>query len=123
MKTLKQQLDKYLKLDCDWVLDDEGKKIDVYGTPYWTADTEKDYQHQEELINAYNVSNSLITISAWCDISGFDYWVIQQEESNYVSYDVILLKDVYTDDEVLEINRLIIEADLYFDSVLTPFKY
>ena len=115
MKTcLKDQLRRILRPDCDWVLDEENNKIDVYSSRYWGCSTEEQYKKNEELIRDYKVDNDLVSIFSWCDISGFNYWMVQQEEDNYVSIDVVLKKESYTDEEVVKINELIIEADNYF---------
>ena len=104
----------FADVDCEY--DKENNKIDVYGTMYWTADDEEEYKAKEKIINDYIFENDLVKIYAWCDISGYDYWVIQQEEENYVSIDVILKKPVgeYTQNEIRQISDWIGIADDYF---------
>lgn len=122
MKTeLIKQLNSLLQIDCSFELDHEDNKIDVYGTACWGANSERKYIEQEFLINEYKVDNDLISLSCWCDISGYDYWMVRQEESNYVSIDVHLKKDSYTDEEIIQIRDIINEADDYFCSELTDY--
>ena len=106
--------------DLDTPYDEESNKIDVYSSVNWTAETEEEYAKKEEIINQYKVENDLFTLSAWCDISGFHYWVIQQEETNYVSIDVYLKKqpNEYTQEECQIISKAIIDADNYFENYL-----
>ena len=82
-----------LMTDLDTPYDEENNKIDVYSSVYWTSNNEEDYIRKENLIDEYKVENDLVKINAWCDVSGYDYWVIQQEEENYVSIDVVLKKN------------------------------
>lgn len=109
-----------LLTDLDTPYDEENNKIDVYSSVYWTAENEENYLKKEAIINNYKIDNSLVQISAWCDISGFDYWIIKQEEENYVSIDVCLKKQPndYTQEEIEQIRNLIIEADDYFKNQL-----
>lgn len=109
-----------LKLDLDTFYDKESNKIDVYSSVYWTAESEKEYVEKEKLIEDYKKETPLFTLIAWCDISGYNYWVVQEEEENYVSIDVILKKDVktYSEQEIKLIKDAVIEADDYFQTVL-----
>tara|TARA_R110002020_G_scaffold399423_2_gene609298 strand:+ start:335 stop:697 length:363 start_codon:yes stop_codon:yes gene_type:complete len=106
--------------DLDTPYDKENNKIDVYSSVYWTADSNKEYTEKETIIHEYKVENNLCTINAWCDISGYDYWVVRQEEENYVSIDVVLLKPAedYTKEEMIKLRDLITEADDYFQKEL-----
>jgi len=109
-----------LGTDLDTPYCEEGNKIDVYSSVYWTADSKEEYKKKEDIINSYKVENNLFELSAWCDISGYHYWVIQQEEENYVSIDVVLKKqpNEYTESELIIIRDAIIKADEYFDNAL-----
>ena len=106
-----------LYTDLDTPYDEEGNKIDVYSSVYWSAENEEGYDRKENPINNYKFENDSVSISAWCDCSGYDYWVVQQEEENYVSIDVLLKKqpEEYSQEEMEEIRELIIKADNYFD--------
>ena len=109
-----------LRIDLDCLYNKAGNKIDVYSSVYWTAEDKEEYQKNEEIINNYKIENELFEIFAWCDISGFDYWVIKQQEENYVSIDVVLKKDAlqYTEMEIETIKTAIINADDYFQREL-----
>lgn len=110
----------YLYTDLDAPYDEESNKIDVYTSVYWTADTEKEYNNKERIINDYSYEDDLVKLVAWCDTSGYDYWVVQQGEDNYVSIDVYLKKDVdlYTQEEIINISVIIDNADEYFNNLL-----
>lgn len=106
----------YLQADVDTVYDSETNKIDVYTNVYWTAESEEEYNEKEKLIANWGFENDLITAFAWCDISGFEYWVKDREENNYVSIDVSLKKPAteYTQEEIFSIGQLIGSWDDYF---------
>ena len=109
-----------LHTGLDTPYDEDLNKIDVYSSVYWTAANEKEYGDKEDLIDAYTKDTDLFSIRCWCDISGYKYWVIQQEEENYVSIDVYLKKkpSEYTQEEMKIISEAIMEVDEYFDGVL-----
>jgi len=110
------------KLDCDMDTPycEDGNKIDVYTKCSWTADSEEDYIKKEGIISNYKVENHLFKINAWCDVSGYDYWVVKQKEENYVSVDVVLKKlpEEYTQAEIEIIRGAIIYADQYFEDTM-----
>ena len=118
-KVMVKQLDiktGFLGIDLDTVYDAESNKIDVYTSVNWTADNESEYNKKEQIIYDYRIVNDLFELVCWCDISGYNYWVIQQEETNYVSIDVYLKKgvDEYTQQEIQFIANEISKADDYF---------
>lgn len=107
--------------NIDWEFDPEfaeNGKLDIYSTSNWTAESEDQYEEFESKINQYNIDNELFSLLAWCDISGYDYWVVQQEEANYVSIDVMIKKETLTLEEIKQIEAAIFEANDYFESEL-----
>lgn len=109
-----------LYTDLDTFYDKENNKIDVYSSVYWTAESEEEYLKKAKLIDAYGYKDDLMEVYAWYDVSGYDYWVIQQQEENYVSIDVLLKKmpEEYTQEEIEKIRDVIIEANQYFEKEL-----
>lgn len=107
----------YCGVDC--MYDEEANKIDVYTNAYWTAETESEYNQKENLIFNWGYEDKYVKASAWCDISGFDYWVNSGKEdgNNYVSIDVSLKKpaEEYTQAEIGHISNLIAKWDDYFN--------
>lgn len=107
--------------DLDCPFDEEGNKIDVYTSVYWSADTEEEYNTKERFIEDFYYEDDLIKAISFCDISGFDYWVKTMEEENYVSINVYLKKEVdqYTQQEAQQIADLISKWDEMFLENLT----
>jgi len=62
--------------------------LDVYGIPNWTADNEKDYNKLASKFDKLKIKTKHYEIYAWYDISGFDYWVKQMKEENYLQVTV-----------------------------------
>ena len=54
----------------------------------WGFDSEKDYEEQEKQINDFVIDNEYYTVYMWCDVSGYDYWIVRQEEGNYIQISV-----------------------------------
>jgi len=106
-------------LDLDY--DFEGTTINVYGSAYWGADNESDYKRQEKLIDDYRKQLSCGDLHVWCDISGYNYWMVQQEEANYISITVNLNVDDLTADQITEIENAIIEADGFMTENLNSY--
>jgi len=109
-----------LYTDLDTPYDSKENKIDVYCDVNWTAKSEDEYKTKEKLIDTFKVDNELFLMISWCDVSGYEYWVIKQEETNYVSIDVHLKKKPheYTQEEMMFISNEIIKANDYFHEVL-----
>lgn len=50
----------------------------------WGAKLKRAYQKAEKLINKIEFKGEGWQIYAWCDVSGFDYWMKSQQETNYI---------------------------------------
>jgi hypothetical protein len=109
-----------LYTDSDAVYNKNENAIEVYTFIDWTADNEVDYVKKENIISDYKVENDLFNLVCWFDISGYEHWVIQQEETNYVSIDVYLKKNVddYIQEEMKQISEAIIKAESYLEDKL-----
>lgn len=121
MKTNNDFIEQNINLGLNFTFEDN--LMQVYGTSNWTAESKQEYERFETLINDYKYEDELCIITAWCDVSGFDSWVLQQEESNYVSIDVIFKKEVNTILDLAKIKHNILEADDYFLTELTQYNY
>jgi hypothetical protein len=115
----KKFIEDNIKLGLDYTFEDN--LMQVYGSSNWSAETKEEYERFQSLIEQYKYEDELCIISAWCDISGFNYWVLQQQESNYVSIDVTFKKDSYSLDELSSVADQIIMCDNYFLEQLSNF--
>src|SRR5215217_3442739 len=116
-----KDFDKLLKIDLDCNVDYDDNRLDFYGSSYWGADSKEDYEASEQKINDYKASGEGWELYCWCDVSGYDYWMIQQEESNYVSITVTLNEAGLPEEEFAKMLGALCKADDYFKSELEDF--
>jgi len=60
---------------------------------WWIGMNKEEYNKFENIINKTKIDTPLYTITSWCDASGYDYWVKQQEEDNYIIITIKIKKD------------------------------
>lgn len=76
----------------------------------WTALNEDDYSDIETKIDVIGSKHKAFDVYAWCDISGFDYWVRRQEEPNYIQISVSFNKKSLTPKELSELSEAVDNA-------------
>lgn len=108
------ELPSLLMLDLDSEIHVDEKYLDVSLISNWSADNEDDYKKFESLISDYNVIGEGYKITAWCDISGYNYWVLQENEPNYIQLSISFDNDSISEDDLSKIQDAICEAELYF---------
>lgn len=81
----------------------------------WFEKDQKEYEKIEKLIDKYEVSKEHYHIYAWCDISGYDYWINQQKEENYIQLSVMFNKSNIPLNCLNELRHDIDNAFRYFD--------
>jgi hypothetical protein len=62
----------------------DNKYLDIVESFSWSAKKEKKYYKITNQIDELEVLGNGWRIYCWYDISGYDYWVKQQEEPNYI---------------------------------------
>lgn len=62
--------------------------IEIYGLPNWGSLNKEGYEEQEKFLSELYIEDESYTMYASYDVSGFDYWMIKQEEPNYT--DIVL---------------------------------
>ena len=77
----------------------------------WTAKTHKEYRDIEKRIDKIGKKTKAFEVYAWCDISGFDYWVKKQEEPNYIQISVVLKKKNLSPIEIKALKRALEDAE------------
>ena len=110
---IKTYLEKINKVCSDVSIDETDKrKLDIYTDINWSGKNKKEYREKEKHIYNFSIDNDLFLLKSWCDISGYDYWVKQQEEDNYVSIDIHLKKDLidFTEQELDVLIKTLDEA-------------
>lgn len=72
-------------LDIIVVKDNDTYCIEIHGLPNWGSLNKKGYEEQEKFLSELYIEDEYYTMYASYDVSGFDYWMIKQEEPNYIN--------------------------------------
>ena len=75
--------------------------IEIYGLPNWGALNKKEYEEQEKFLSELYIEDESYTMHASYDVSGFDYWMIKQEEPNYININ-IEIKEIINSKDILK---------------------
>lgn len=90
--------------------DGESLHLDADSMYHWTAESKKEYRAIEKRIDKIGKKYKAFEVYAWCDISGYDYWVKRQEEPNYIQISVKLNKKKLTQIEIERLKQALEDA-------------
>lgn len=76
----------------------------------WGAKEEKDYIEAENKIESISYKGNGWEVYCWFDVSGWDYWMNQHEEPNYIMTTVIFEKEDIDKKEAKLINEAVENA-------------
>ena len=119
LEELRERIQKHFQWDIE-ISDSEPNRLLIWHPINWSAPNEKDYKKQEKLIDRQRYKSKLFEAYAWYDISGYDYWVKQMSEPNYVSIDVVVSKPMLTEKEV---KRIINKLAAFDDNLIKLDSY
>jgi hypothetical protein len=83
----------------------------------WGFDKEKDYEEQEKKINSFEIKKPEYTVYMWCDISGFDYWINNMKEPNYIQISISFNSQNFNENNLNELWEDIDNAISYADEI------
>ena len=83
---------------------------------HWYSLNEKEYGEIEGKINEFSIKRDNYQVYAWCDVSGFDYWMVNQEEPNYIQITVQFNKYEVDDIDLEKLQEDIDEAYCIFEA-------
>lgn len=89
----------------------------------WGADNEEDYEEATELIDSIEEKGNGYTIYCWCDISGYDYWMINMQETNYIQISVMFDSPTIDESELENLKTLLDKVNSKCVSIATRFNY
>lgn len=92
------------------IIDGDYKSLDLDDLFHWTTKTKARYETIEKRINKIGKKTKAFTIYAWCDVSGFNYWVKKQKESNYIQISISLHKNELTEKEIESLKSALEDA-------------
>ena len=87
----------------------------------WGADNEKDYEKAENEIENLTYSGKGWTVYATTDVSGYNYWMKNQGEQNYISIAVMFDKDTIDESEVENLRKAL--GNAIDDAENIAYKY
>jgi hypothetical protein len=89
----------------------------------WGAKDEDEYERAEKLIGKIGEKGNGWEVYATFDYSGYDYWMKQMQEPNYITIAVIF-KDSYVDEnEIGRIESAVYEAIMEAEKISNAFDY
>ncbi len=80
----------------------------------WFEEDEVKYISIEKDIDVKEIKRLHYTVYAWCDASGYDYWMKQQEEHNYIQITVSFDKDYISTNDIKQLGNDLDEMYEYF---------
>ncbi len=85
----------------------------------WGATSRRAYARIERLINKISYKGSKWRIYAWCDNSGFGYWMLKQREMNYVVLTVHIKGEFISTPTIKSINKALERAKVKIEKIIT----
>lgn len=76
----------------------------------WSTKTKKQYKAVEKEIDNISIKGNGWELYAWHDVSGFNYWMKQQEETNYLQITIAFEKKTVLLSELPEIQKALDKA-------------
>lgn len=94
--------------------DKEDLRLHYTDSIWWYEENEKEYEEVENKISDFHIKRKHYEVYVWCDVSGYDYWIKEEEGENYIQITVGFKKDEVPVDILPQLQRDIDEAYNYF---------
>jgi hypothetical protein len=103
------------------VVDD--KTLDSEEIHNWGADNVTEYKKAQNEIDKIKYKGKGWEIYGWYDVSSFDYWIIKQEEQNYIQITIKFKNETVKEEEVDEIADALDSALADADRIANKYNY
>ena len=103
------------------VVDD--KTLDSEEIHNWGADNVTEYKKAQNEIDKIKYKGKGWEIYGWYDVSSFDYWIIKQEEQNYIQITIKFKNETVKEEEVDEIADALDSALADADRITNKYNY
>jgi hypothetical protein len=103
------------------VIDD--KTLDSEEIHNWGADNVTEYKKAQNEIDKIKYKGKGWEIYGWYDVSSFDYWIIKQEEQNYIQITIKFKNETVKEEEVDEIADALDSALADADRITNKYNY
>lgn len=102
----------------------EDKRLYLEPAINWWEKEESDYEKVEDKISNFEIKRPKYTVFAWCDVSGFDYWIKQQQDCNYIQITVSFNQEDLDTEEVAQLQKDVNKAyDHFIDNEISEDDY
>jgi hypothetical protein len=114
---------KFYEIDLDLEYDGDETDLRLHGREKlnWGAETAAEYEEATNAIDAISYKGNGWEVYATYDVSGFDYWMMQQEEPNYINMTIMFDNDTVDVTEITAIKNAMDMA--YSDAYSIAEKY
>lgn len=109
------EIPNYIK-DLEFDGDRTDLRLHHQGLIRWTEPNKKEYEQSEKELDTFEIKRKSYSVFFSYDVSGFEYWVEEQEEENYINIVVAMNTTDLTIEEVEQLKEDIEEA--YFQASL-----
>ena len=103
------------------VVDD--KTLDSEEIHNWGADNVTEYKKAQNEIDKIKYKGKGWEIYGWYDVSSFDYWIIKQEEQNYIQITIKFKNETVKEEEVDKIADALDSALADADRITNKYNY
>ena len=103
------------------VIDD--RTLDSEEIHNWGADNVTEYKKAQNEIDKIKYKGKGWEIYGWYDVSSFDYWIIKQEEQNYIQITIKFKNETVKEEEVDEIADALDSALADADRITNKYNY
>jgi hypothetical protein len=102
--------------------DKEDLRLHYRDSIWWYVEDEKEYEEVEDKISDFSIKRKHYEVYAWCDVSGYDYWM-KEEEENYIQITVRFKKDEVPVDILPQLQQDIDQTYSYFEGFESRKNY
>jgi len=89
----------------------------------WGAETKKEYNEATKAIDAISYKGNGWELYAWYDVSSFEYWMMNQQEQNYIQISILFDKPTVNEDEVSLIYKALDSALADADALENKYSF
>ena len=121
---IKSNIEAILEKHLDVIIDKDENTYDVeiYSYLNWGSIIKEEYEKQENILDSLFVETKKYAMYASYDVSGFEYWMLKQEEPNYLNIVLSISEDI-NDDEFNQLLEHLKECLNIIDNNITETEF
>lgn len=98
-------------------------RLDSEQSFYWGADNEEDYNKALKEIDDIKYKGNGWSIYAWYDASSYEYWMVNQQEQNYIQITIAFKANDVKVSEIEKIEKALDSALADADAICNKYSY